>query len=247
MKTKMQRKKIKNPYETELRSLNASLDKIKSMINKPQKINVDTPLEIKVIEEKQKEKRKWPLFIMGVLLFFILTFSPYGEFKFNSPKIKEIKSKPGTIKGFIRYPTAVSPGDDEKIELMFTNDSKLILEEVKSFIVFPKKAIVRIASNKGSSVADFEKIDVNETKTKLLTFQLGKKPPDTDKMEIQLKITSKTVPEILETPCSISIPIHRLPRTRSIVSGFLDLLKFYIIIPILAYVGGYFKKRYFPA
>ncbi|NIR06296.1 MAG: hypothetical protein GTN82_12815 [Candidatus Aminicenantes bacterium] len=236
MRTKIQQKIIKKAYQDEFRNINTSLESIKNTIGSSQKIKIDTPIEIKVVEKETEKKKNWKLILIGCLSFIILTLAPFGEIILNSPITEPIKSKSNTIKGFISYPPRVSVGHEEMIELMLTNNSNSTIEEVKSFVIYPQETAVKITSNNGSSMTNFEKMEVNETKSKALKFQLEKKPTGEDEIKITLEITSKTLPEILEKPYPISIPIHPWPWIKSIILHLLKLLGIYIIIPIVVYI-----------
>jgi hypothetical protein len=226
LKTIKKYETIKN-HESELNKLNTSLKSIKRAIETLPKTNIDSLERIKLAEQEKKKKRKlWKklsIFIVPILFTFLLYafIYPTEEFPKNS----------NTIKGFIKYPLLLFPDEEESIDLTLINtSSKDKVDKIKFLLKCPRE-FIKIVSNDGSSITPFAALDMEESRSKTIKFQLNR-PAWFKKIALilKLKINNTTVPDV-EKSCSILL--MPIPYVKSFILWFFIFWGTSFITPVV--------------
>ena len=205
-------KTIRKP-EVELNNINASLKSIKRAIETLPNTNIDA--QLKRDESMRGKKRKFrPKNIISILAFILFIFFIYI---INHHKTDKIQKDANPIRGFIKYPPWIFIDEAESIEITLINSSQtpLKIEETKSHLIYPQEAFVKIMSKNGSSITQFDVLGPEESKTKTIKFQLNNSEGLFKTINLTLKITTGTIPDIIEKP--LPIIVISIPHLRSII------------------------------
>lgn len=169
----------------------------------------------------------------GVLLLF--TVIQAGVF-YPPMTATKVKIDPAGVSCAVKYPEWIAVGDIEEFTVTLVNSGSQVLTEVNAFLVFTDTLHVS-TDVESSNKADFDKLAVNERKTRSIRFLLDRAEAKSV-LEAELRIASKELGEKTLDTYTFRVIYDLLP-IRNYKSIFQRLVSFVLLAvsSISAFIG----------